>query len=155
MEYKSKIIVSIILLLLVSCVYSKAAKDPFNFPKYDLDSFLNLPKPDKELVVYKPMTYLILITLLQYPKPCNTNLLKASMFRAGIKRNVILRTPMTQCIRVKSLAGKEVKLYILDTFAINLPKRVKLNKKVWLIVMIIFNTQKDGPGILVRGFSRI
>ncbi len=126
-----------------------------DYQKYSLDKILEQPKPSKELAVYKPLYYKLSIVLLSYPKPCDTELLKAAMYSAGIPAKTILDTPMTQCIRVKTLAGKTVKLYILDTFAVNLPKRVKLNTKTWLLTMYIFNTRNDGPGILVQGFLKI
>jgi hypothetical protein len=127
----------------------------FDYSRYqaaDLDEIIEQPRPKSGADILAEARLKIIGTLMAYGEPCNTGFLKKAMSMGGIPQPSVDAVAITQCIKLRSARGKEVRLFIQDKVAEFLPKEIRIGDAVTLFVLRVFN-HADGPGLLVNEFS--
>src|SRR5215471_10605573 len=109
----------------------------FDYSRYqaaDLDKILEQPRPDSGVDLAGERLKII-GTLSAYGEPCNTFFLKEAMLMGGIPQSTIDAAAITQCIKLRSARGKDVRLFIQDKVAEFLPKEIRIGDAVTLFVL--------------------
>jgi murein DD-endopeptidase MepM/ murein hydrolase activator NlpD len=131
---------------------SASAFDYARYQATDLDALMAEPRPRAGVDLYPARPLKLAVTLVSYPKACETRDLKKFMITAGIPKDQADTLQATQCIKVRSAGGKELLLFVQDKVADFLPKEVPLAGPVTLFAIHLF-TAPGGPGLLVNEFK--
>jgi hypothetical protein len=126
----------------------------FDYTRYeatDLDALLAQPRPRSGVDIYRAQPFKLKVTLVSYAEGCLTSLLDKSMIKAGVPKAQVVALQVTSCIMVRSVQGKELRMFIQDVVASFLPKEVPLGSPVTLLAIHVFTTA-EGPGLLVNEF---
>jgi hypothetical protein len=141
------------LLLILPGINPASGFDYDSYRAADLDA-LAAPKPALGLGVdvVPAQSVRLEITLVSQAASCPSKVAKWAMRTAGIAKDTVASTPVTQCIKVKSAKGRTYSIFIQDALADSLAKEVQPGAKLTLYASLVYSAQR-GPGLVVNAFS--
>lgn len=141
------------LLLTLSAVSPARAFDANSYQAADLDALAKRkPALGLGVDVLPAQSVRLDVTLVSQAASCRTKVVKWAMRTAGIAKDTVAATPISQCIKVKSAKGRTYSIFIQDVLADSLAKEVQPGGKLTLYASHVYSAQK-GPGLVVNGFS--
>ena len=127
----------------------------FNYAQYktgNLDQIIERPRPKTGVQVERPQKLQIDVSLASHPEKCDTGFLKTAMIMLGASKEVVEKTPITKCIKVKSQKGTTTSLFIQDRVAEFIATEVPVGSAFTVFVDFLF-VGSSGPGLLVNEFQ--
>jgi hypothetical protein len=140
-------------MLILSGAGTAAAFDTGRYQPADLDR-LAARKPALGLGadVVPVQSVRLDVTLAAQAAPCPTKYLKWAMGKAGIAKEAIAGTPISQCIKVKSAKGRLLPVFIQDALAGSLAKDVQTGGRMTIYADVVYFAAR-APGIIMNEFS--
>jgi murein DD-endopeptidase MepM/ murein hydrolase activator NlpD len=142
-------------LLAFAVVAGSPAEAAFDYARYKdatLDDLLALPRPSSGVDIKPAAPFKVEVTLSDVGGACSAELLKRSMMMSGFTKQQVDALGVSHCIKVRSAAGRELKVFVQDILYGFLPREVPVGGKLTLYAIHVF-TSNEGPGLLVNEFQ--
>ena len=129
--------------LLVAGAMPEAVQADFNFARYgetDLDELLARPRPTSGVDIYPGSPLKLDVVLASQGERCASDALKQSMKMGGMPKEAVDSLPITNCIRVRSAKGRELRVFIQDIVYGFLTREVPVGDKLSLYAIHVFTS---------------